>query len=246
MQLYKELADWWQLISPTSDYADEAVFFINLFKENKAETILEMGAGGGNIAWYFKKYFQMTLTDISPEMVAMSQKQNPECEHVLGDMRTVKLNKKFDGIFIHDAIMYILSEKDLLRVFENAYQHCRAGGMIVVAPDCTTENFKTGTEYEGHDGIPPDQRSVRYIQWVTDPDPKDTVFNYDFVLALREGEQLKTVVDRQMCGLFPRRTWLDLLKKAGFDAQALPDVSSQGEAVERVEVFVGYKRKESL
>jgi len=68
-KLYSQLADWWQLISPTSDYEEEADFFRSLFAQASVKSILELGAGGGNLAWYLKKHFVMTLTDLSPDML---------------------------------------------------------------------------------------------------------------------------------------------------------------------------------
>jgi SAM-dependent methyltransferase len=242
MKLYSDLAEWWQVISPTADYVDEAAFFGNLFEEAGVSTILELGAGGGNIASFLKHDFALTLTDLSPQMVESSRKQNPECEHFVGDMRSVKLGRTFDGVFIHDAIMYMLSEDDLRAVFRTANIHCKTGGIVVAAPDCTRETFKECTDYEGHDAQPPDSRSVRYIQWTYDADPEDTVFNYDFILALRDGEQLTSIIDRQQCGLFPRQTWLDLLEEEGFDAHAIQDTSTNTEPNDRAEIFIGYKR----
>lgn len=112
-KLYTELAGWWQLFSPTSDYAEEAAFFRGLFRAEDVKTILELGSGGGNVAWFLKKHFTLTLTDLSEEMLAESAKQNPDLEHVRGDMRTLRLGRTFDGVLIHDAIMYMSSEEDL-------------------------------------------------------------------------------------------------------------------------------------
>lgn len=237
-KLYSELADWWLLISPTEDYAEESKFFRSLFEKYNVKTILELGAGGGNVAWHLKKHFDMTLTDISPDMLRQSQKQNPQLEHKIGDMRTLRLNKTFDGVLIHDAVMYMQTKQDLLAAFQTAAAHLKLGGTLVVAPDCTLENFKESTNLESHDQ---GKRSVRYLEWVSDPDPTDTVFDYDFILALKNGDELSTIVDRQHCGVFPRQTWLDLLKRAGFEAKAIQDRSTAGEAHERIEVFVGVK-----
>lgn len=237
--LYTDLADWWQVISPTSDYADEAAFFRALFNDSGVHTLLELGAGGGNVAFYLKRDFEMTLTDLSPAMQAMSKKQNPDCEHIVGDMRTLDLGRTFDGVLIHDAIMYMLTEHDLAQAFATAARHLKKGGILVIAPDCTRETFQVGAVLEGHDA---GDRAVQYVQWISDPDPTDTIFNYDFVIGLKEAGELKAVVDRQQCGLFPRQTWLDLMNGAGFDAKAVLDPSTAGESTERIEIFVGYRR----
>ena len=85
-KLYNELAGWWQLVSPTEGYADEAAFFRELFRAENTETLLELGSGGGNVAWFLKRDFALTLTDVSSGMLSESKKQNPELEHVEADV----------------------------------------------------------------------------------------------------------------------------------------------------------------
>ena len=232
-KLYTELAGWWQLVSPTEDYADEAAFFKELFQAENAKTVLELGSGGGNVAWFLKKDFALTLTDISGAMLAESKKQNPELTHVEGDMRALRLGMTFDGVLIHDAIMYMTSEEDLRAALITAYEHCKPGGVVVIAPDWVAESFRPHTTHEGEDA---GERGVRYLEWIWDADPNDTKVNYEFILALKEGDELRTVVDRQVMGVFPRATWIRLLEDVGFEAQAVEDPSAPGE---RSEVFVG-------
>src|ERR671910_3182436 len=141
-KLYTELAGWWQLVSPTEDYADEAAFFKELFQAENAKTVLELGSGGGNVAWFLKKDFALTLTDISGAMLAESKKQNPELADVEGDMRALRLGMTFDGVLIHDAIMYMTSEQDLRAALITAYEHCKPGGVVVIAPDWVAETFR--------------------------------------------------------------------------------------------------------
>jgi SAM-dependent methyltransferase len=234
-RLYTELAGWWQLISPTEDYADEAAFFKRLFQAENAKTILELGSGGGNVAWFLKKDFTLTLIDISGEMLTESKKQNPELEHIEGDMRALRLGKTFDGVLIHDAIMYMTSEEDLRAALVTAYEHCKSGGAVVIVPDWVAETFRPHTTHEGEDA---GERGVRYLEWIWDADPNDTEVNYEFILALKENDALRTVVDRQVVGVFPRATWLQLLRDVGFEARVVEDPSTDGE---RTEVFLGHK-----
>ena len=233
-KLYTELAGWWQLVSPTEDYADEAAFFAGLFRANNTGTVLELGCGGGNVAWFLKKDFALTLTDISGAMLAESEKQNPELEHIQGDMRALRLGRTFDGVLVHDAIMYMTSERDLRAALLTVYEHCKPGGMAVLVPDWVAETFKPETT---HEGVNRGDRGVRYLELTWDADPNDTKVNYEFILALKEGDELRAVVDRQVVGVFPRATWLRLLEDVGFEAEVVKDPSTD----ERVEVFVGHK-----
>lgn len=105
-------------------------------------------------------------------------------------------------------------------------------------PLTVLETLRETTDFEGHDV---GNRSVRYLQWISDPDPNDTIFNYDFIIALKENGELRSIIDRQVCGVFPRQIWLDLLTEAGFKTQVLVDTSTNGETNERLEVFAAQK-----
>jgi trans-aconitate methyltransferase len=88
-----------------------------------------------------KHHFALTLVDRSEQMLEISRELNPECEHVRGDMRTVRLDRTFDGVFVHDALAYIVAEPDLEAVFETASVNCRPGGSAAFVPDYVRETF---------------------------------------------------------------------------------------------------------
>ena len=109
-KLYGKLAPWFHLLTSPKDYAEEAAFYRKTLLDvctKRPKTLLELGSGGGNNASHMKKHFAMTLVDMSPRMLALSKSINPECEHKRGDMRSVRLRREFDAVFIHDAIMYM-------------------------------------------------------------------------------------------------------------------------------------------
>lgn len=219
--LYGELAPWFHLLTAPEDYGPEAELAARLFRENaggEVRTALELGSGGGNNASHLRQWFECTLTDLSPAMLDLSRGLNPECEHIEGDMRTLRLGRTFDAVYCHDAIMYMTSEADLAAVFETAFIHTRAGGVAVFVPDCVRESFaeNAGTRQGGHEG---EGRALRYLTWTTDPDPDDTAYEVDFAIILHEdGQPSRVVHDHHTFGLFPRETWLRLLSEAGFDA----------------------------
>lgn len=241
-RLYSDLAGWFHLVTAPADYAEEAAVWVRLLTEACARpprTVLELGSGGGNNASHMKAHFEMTLLDLSPEMLALSRTLNPELAHVVGDMRSVRLGREFDAVFVHDAVCYMTTEDDLAAAMETAYVHCRRGGAALFVPDFVSENFRPGTDHGGHDG---DGRSLRYLEWSWDPDPADSTYVTDFAYLLREGAgKPRVVYDRHVDGLFPRATWLRLLTEAGFEARVAPTELSDVEP-ESLEAFVAVKR----
>jgi len=154
-------------------------------------------------------------------MLTVSRALNPECEHVEGDMRTVRLGRVFDAVFVHDAVMYMTDGTDLRRAIATAAAHCRPGGVALFAPDHVRETFQPATDHGGHDG---DGRGLRYLEWTWDPDPSDTCYVVDFAYLLRGPDgSVRVEHDRHVLGMFARETWSRLLHEAGFQAKTVPD-----------------------
>lgn len=240
MRIYSDLAPWFHLLTHPADYEEEASYYTRVLEaasDGRARTLLELGSGGGNNASYLKTRFECTLTDLSEEMLALSRTINPECEHVQGDMRTLRLGRTFDAVFVHDAVMYLTSASDLRAAIETAAAHTRPGGVVLLVPDNVRETFSADFRHGGHDG--PDGRSLRYLEWTYDPDSGDTTFEVDFAVMLREpGAPVRVVHDHHVLGLFGRDVWLRLLSEAGLDAVAV-DVEHPHPG--EYEVFVAHR-----
>jgi len=217
--MYSDLAPWFHLLTHPSDYWDEAAFVSRVVDEvgdGTSRTLLELGSGGGNNASHLKARFDCTLTDLSPEMLALSRTLNPECEHLEGDMRTLRLGRTFDVVFIHDAISYLTSEADLHAAIETAFVHVRPGGVVILTPDATTEIFKPKTDHGGHDGD--DGRSLRYLEWTHAPEPGTWTYVTDYAIVARgPGDELRLVHDHHTLGLFPEATWKRLIADVGLE-----------------------------
>jgi SAM-dependent methyltransferase len=220
-RLYGDLASWFHLLTSPEEYAEEAEIYRQLLvgaADESIRTVLELGCGGGNNASHLKRHFAMTLTDLSPEMLELSRTLNPECEHVEGDMRTLRLGREFDAVFVHDAIDYMATRDDLRAAMETAFVHCRPGGVALFVPDFVRERFEPRTSHGGNDGP---TRALRYLEWDWDPDPEDDTYLVDFAVLLREEDgTVRVEHDRHKCGVFARETWLGLLREVGFRAEA--------------------------
>lgn len=222
MQLYNDLADWWHLLSSPTDYAEESGLYWGIITKYKADIrdALELGSGGGNNAFYLKKKCWFTLTDLSPEMIRVSRSLNPECEHFVGDMRDIRLNRTFDLVFIHDAIMSMTTEEDLEKVFQTAKIHLKPGGIVFIVPDFFKETFVPGADHGGHDDA---LRSIRYLEWTYDSNPDDTFVETEYVYLVKtKGNDTRCIHDHTQEGIFPKKTWEELLTKTGFKVSFEP------------------------
>jgi SAM-dependent methyltransferase len=239
-RFYGELAHWWPAISPPEEYADEAAFIASVLDSASipVREVLELGSGGGHNAVHLTPRYAMTLVDLSNEMLEVSRRLNPGSLHRHGDMRTVRLDPRFDAVLVHDAVDYMTTEADLRSAIETAFVHTRPGGVAVFVPDHTVETYEPGTDHGG--GDLPDGRGARYLDWSWDPDPADTwtLTAYAFLLRTPDGS-VEVVHETHRTGLFSRERWLALLAAAGFAGEAVPERTTEDRTPR--ELFVGHR-----
>lgn len=233
-RMYTDLAEWWPVLSPPDEYADEAPFMAGLLRTGgrPIQTLLELGCGGGHLASHMPEHLpdvSMTLVDLAEPMLAVSRALNPDAEHVLGDMRTLRLDRLFDGVVVHDAVDYLLARDELDALAATIAAHLKPGGVAVLAPDHVAEAFQPGTVWGGSDA--PDGRAARYLEWTHDPDPNDTwaQADYAFVLHERDGA-VRYEGESHRFGLFDIQTWLDVLGGVGLPATAVGEQTDEDRA----------------
>jgi SAM-dependent methyltransferase len=240
-RLYGEFAAWWPLVSDPDEYAEEAAVYRKTILEHGTgpiRTLLELGSGGGNNASHMKADFELTLVDRAPGMLAVSRALNPEVSHYQGDMRSVRLDRTFDAVFIHDAVSYLRVEADLRSSLRTAFVHCRPGGVALFAPDFVRETFRPFTISGGHDR---GRFGLRYVEWAWDPDPNDHTYTCDYAFLLRDDDgSMRAEHDRHILGLFPRSRWLEMIADAGFVSKLVPFGDSD-DGARASEMFVGMK-----
>ena len=234
--MYDEFSQLWAQISAPEDYAEEAavlrevMFEILQDEHDRSEPyrprVLELGVGGGNNLSHMTDFVDAVAADISPQMIEVSQRLNPGIEHVIGDMRDMRLDRIFDVVIIHDAISYLVTVDDLRRTFQTARAHLEPGGVFIAGPDwmkgvtpIPNLSCKLGKPGE-----------LSYTEYVHDPDPNDTEIEVIFTFYIPDSDTgVRVEEDRHRHGLFPLETWLLTLRDAGFESgtrRYSPDVSS--------------------
>ncbi len=223
-QLYYDIADWWPVISPPSEYAEEADLYVETIHTSASRPVrevLELGSGGGNNASHMKHSFAMTLVEPADRMRGISRNLNPECTHLPGDMRSIRLGRAFDAVFVHDAIMYMRTEDDLRAALQTVATHLAPGGVALVAPDATTETFSESTEHGGAEDE--SGRQARYLEWTLPPEPGETTYTVHYAFLLREPDgRMRVTHDVHLEGLFSRATWVGLFREVGLVAELVP------------------------
>ena len=220
LRMYHDLADLWRLVSPPQEYEQDAATWRDTLKRKLGagrHSLLELGVGGGHNLSHLTSEFDATAVDLSPEMLANSKRLNPSVEHLMGDMRSVRLGRKFDAVVVHDAIAYMLTEHDLEKTFATARAHLEPGGVFVTEPDWYEETYNGPTvrSWRNTDGT----TDLGFTEYSHRPDPEETRIETVFIYFIRGPDGLRVEQDRHFMGLFPRSTWPRLMDAAGFDVE---------------------------
>lgn len=216
-RLYGDLAAWFRLLTPPEDYADEAAAYRRLIAGaslRPVRTMLELGSGGGNNAFHLKRRLVPTLVDRSEAMLRQSRRINPDVEHLAGDMLSLRLDRRFDAVFVHDAASHLVSADEVSALAATCRAHLRAEGVALACPDHLRETFAPSTNHGGIDA-PDGSHGLRYVEWVQDLSADDG-YVVHMAYLLREGAATRCVHDVLRCGALPRTTWLDGFRAAGF------------------------------
>jgi len=216
-RLYGELAWLWPLLSPPADYAEEAGHWRGVLREELGpgrHPVLELGVGGGHNLSHLRADVEAVAVDIAEPMLALSRRLNPDVEHIQGDMRSVRLGRRFAAVLIHDAISHITTADDLRAVFETARAHLAPGGLVIAAPDWLRETFQSpwSSEFSHAEGA----RRLTAFEYLYDPDPNDTQIECLLTYVIETGGEAVIEHDRLVLGLFPRACWRRTIEAAGF------------------------------
>jgi SAM-dependent methyltransferase len=108
------------------------------FADGPVRSILDLGAGTGNHALpLVRRGYDVTGVDLSEEMIAIARDKAAEAGVELelrqGDLRSVRLDRRFDAVLLMFAVLgYQRTNEDVRAALDNARAHLRPGGVLVL------------------------------------------------------------------------------------------------------------------
>ena len=149
--LYKELAEYYDLIYSRKKYrkeADKLFKLISRYKKSHGKDLLEIACGTGHHLKCFKSKFNCTGLDINENMLKIARRRVPGVKLVKGNMINFRLNKKFDVITsLFSSIGYVKTHSNLKKTINNFSNHLRKGGVVLIEPWFTKSTFHPGNPF---------------------------------------------------------------------------------------------------
>jgi SAM-dependent methyltransferase len=104
--------------------------FLNLLPQRAK--ILDVGCGGGSpvASHMVAQGFRVTGVDSSPTLISLCRSRMPDQEWIVGDMRSLALGRRFDGILAWDSFFH-LRHKDQEVMFPIFAAHAAPGTLLM-------------------------------------------------------------------------------------------------------------------
>ncbi|MFX0073926.1 MAG: class I SAM-dependent DNA methyltransferase [Candidatus Hermodarchaeota archaeon] len=221
--MYKELAEYYDLIYHWKDYkieADAIKELIDKYKRSDGNKLLDVGCGTGMHIKYFKDDFSCTGIDINTEMVEVARSKVDDVVFEQGDMINFDLNSDFDVILcLFSSIGYVKTYDNLEKTLLNFANHLKKGGVLIIEPWFTKSAFWVGvpgmTTYDGED--------VKIARLnTTKVEGNLSIMEMHYLIA-KKNEDIKYFVDVHELGLFETDETLELMANANLISEYLID-----------------------
>lgn len=210
---YKSLAWTERLVAPIEDYKEEVERYVEAIKRCKSSkpiTMLHLGCGAGGHDYHLKKQFTLTGVDLSQGMLDIAKELNPEVDYLLGDMRSIRLNKKFDAVIIPDSIAYMSTLGDLRKVMDTAADHLKPAGILCIVATTKEEFSNNNFVYSGSDA------ETHITIFENNHVISDCNYEATLVYLIRQKGKLDIYHEVHTLGLFSHESWLDIFSASHF------------------------------
>lgn len=135
--VFKDYSRYYNVLYKEKDYQGEVNYIdalIRKYADGPVQTIIDLGCGTGKHDRFLaEKGYQITGVDLSEDMLAIARQSGiAGAGFYQGDIRSVRLDKKFDVVLsLFHVISYQLSGQDLQQAFNTAKEHLKPGGIFI-------------------------------------------------------------------------------------------------------------------
>jgi SAM-dependent methyltransferase len=201
------------------DYRSESATVASLISSRapEARTLLDVGCSSGGHIGYLREWFTCSGLDISEELLDVARAQfGDEIQFHAGDMADFDLGQKFDAIVcLFSSIGYVCSYERLAATARCFANHLAPGGVIVVEPWITPEDWEDETR--GYITVVEEENTQAVRMMLRHRDGR--INNLDLQYLVLNGDKIEHYVEHHQLGLFSFDEYRSAFEAAGFTVE---------------------------
>ncbi len=195
--------------------------WITRYKRTSGNTMLDIACGTGIHISFLHKDFTVEGLDLDPDMLNLAQERNPGVSFHQGSMTNFDLNKQFDVVIcLFSSIAYAKTVSGLQQAVATMERHLRPGGVLIIEPFFTPEEWKPGRA-NARFVDQPDIKIARMTDFSTCESP--AICDFHYLISTDQG--VKYEIEQHEFGLFSHGNYQEAFVKAGlnviFDEEGL-------------------------
>lgn len=216
-QYYDEIYE-----SVDKDYvaeANKAHAFIQKYKQSKGKLLLDVACGTGLHASLLSKHYQVEGLDLDAKMLAVAKKKHPTIHFHQGDMTDFDLNRQFDVITcLFSSIGYVKAKSRLRKAIKNMSQHLLPGGVLLIEPWFTPEQWNPGRAFMTQVNKP-ELKIVRMSY--SRQRGKISTIEFQYLIGTSKG--IEHSLEIHELGLFTHQEYMDAFKASALNVTHAAD-----------------------
>ncbi|HEX5839590.1 MAG TPA: class I SAM-dependent methyltransferase [Anaerolineales bacterium] len=216
------------------DYAAEADRIhelIQKYKQSNGNTLLDVACGTGTHMGLLCDRYDVTGVDINIDMLRVARKKLPGLRFLQGDMRTLHLNHQFDAVTcLFSAIGYMRTKADLQKAVKSMSRHILLGGVVLVEPWFTPEQWNVGRVST----IYVDKPHIKIVRMSHSAKKgKISLLEFEYLIGTARG--IEHMAEHHEFGLFTHDEYIHAFTRAGLT------VTHHAEGVDGRGLYIGLR-----
>jgi len=203
------------------DYPREAAQLDRLIQERRpgAKKLLDVACGTGAHLEHLADRYEVEGLDLDAEMLAVARERLPDVTFHRGDMTSFDLDKRFDAVMcMFSSIGYVRTEQGLRSAIASMTCHLDAGGLLVVEPWLTPDDWKDRFAA----AVFVDQPELK-IARLSAHEREGTLATITFHYLVGTPDGVEHFTERHETGLFTVEQHLEAFRAAGLDVEHDPE-----------------------
>lgn len=193
--------------------------FVQKYKCTEENTLLDVACGTGEHAGLLSQHYKVVGVDINAAMLKIARKKHPELRFFHGDMRSFDLHQQFGIITcLFSAIGYMTTKADLQKAIQNMSHHLLSGGVLLIEPWFTPEQWHVGRVY----AVQVDKPDMKIIR-MSRSGKKGRCSDLKFYYLIGTSKGIQQISENHLLGLFTHEEYMNAFKKANLDVTHDPD-----------------------
>ena len=203
-------------LSRGKDYAGEARSVHELVQahlRSGGDTLLDVACGTAIHTGYLNQHYRVEGLDLDERMLAVARKKLPGIPFHQGDMLDFALNRQFDVITcLFSSIGYVKTVPNLNRALANLERHLKPGGVMVLEPWFTPDDWHPGRVHATF----VDQPELKIARMnLAGQEGSLSYFVFHYLVGTPEG--INTFDERHELGLFTTEEYLSAFQACGLE-----------------------------